>query len=212
MANYSLIKTHISMKSRVFNQLCAITIMLHGYGDNADNFSQIGKYFAEKVPNRVILIPHATIQLPYGYAWFQIDDLHKLSPETIKDNLATLDDILTQYLNAVHEQYNCSHIEIVGFSQGAMLAMRSIYLCKNIKLILSASGIFLPKQSCDVLANDVEMIITHGKHDAVVPYQYVIQATGAMTKLGIKFNFINGEYGHSCEGLFNAIDLLHRNA
>ena len=199
------ISTSIELRSKSFGNLEAVTIMLHGYGDSAENFRQIGEYFSDLVPNRIILIPNAIIDLSYGYAWFHINDLSNINGPAMSDGVKKLDKIVADYIEEVCKTYNCQNIEVVGFSQGAMLAMRTIYLSKYVKRVLASSGIFYVSEDANILSADAKVLITHGKNDNVVPCKYCTEAYDNFKKLGMNVELVTGDYGHTCDGLLDGI-------
>ena len=178
-----------------------LIIMLHGYGDNANNFIQIAnlidqddfgmKYVALNAPD--------TIQdYPMGYEWFQLylngthisnagakeyDVVKKKISETV-EKIHNSISLLLENLNL-----NMSDCFVMGFSQGGIMAFE-LGQSLNQKLagiaIISSRIIsreFVPKNSF----LETPIFISHGGLDNVLPVSNFNQSVEILKKYNFKF-------------------------
>jgi phospholipase/carboxylesterase len=112
----------VAAKSRTTKQ---IVVFLHGYGSDGNDLIQIAKQWQPWMPDAAFVAPHAPepcAQAPGGRQWFPLTmrDLEERWDGCIKAA-----PILNDFLDAELNRYNLddSKLALVGFSQGAMLAL-----------------------------------------------------------------------------------------
>ncbi len=152
----------------------ALVVAFHGWGDNVDNFSKIGKLFDEY--NVVFL----TIQAPYafktgkniGYSWAEGFGGDK--PELADITRNTMVEYAEKAVKDVRKKYNCDKTFITGFSQGGWLTyLYGIRNYKTIDAMIPMGGfldtnLFTEKQFRK--ASKIPVHIIHGNEDKVVNY------------------------------------------
>lgn len=104
-----------------------MVIFLHGYGSDGNDLISIGREWADELPDAVFISPNAPDpceQSPMGYQWFSIRAIDKAVFEREKQ-IEKVTPVLDAFIDAQLKQWNIdeSRLAVVGFSQGAMMAM-----------------------------------------------------------------------------------------
>ena len=160
-----------------------IIILLHGYGDNANNFINIAKaldlnewgayYIALNAPNHV---PN----YPIGYEWFNlypngiyINDAGAKEKEIVKEQVKTsilkIEKTIKFYTNKLN--LLLGDCIVIGFSQGGMMTFElGNHLTDQLRALAILSGRILTK---DPITNlkllNTPIFISHGDQDEVLP-------------------------------------------
>lgn len=189
-----------------------LVILLHGYGANGEDLLSLSPYWKNVLPYTLFAAPdapHAYPYSPHGRMWFDIDNL---SPEAIQNNILPLLPDVEHYVRALQKQTNIppQHTALVGFSQGAMLAL-SVGLWANHPLcqcIVSYAGLLVPAQQPPL--QQPACLLIHGKEDELIPYQASEEAKRELTNYQIPVQLdLIAHLGHgidpqgiTCGGLF----------
>jgi len=203
-------KPHKSPKKLVF--------LLHGYGDNGDNFIPLSKYINDNnfkinffAPNAPSVVP----QYPSGFQWFNLYPNGKYfedaGPEEVlvmkKDCIKTLE-ILKEYIDKSIAFYDLNYKDcfIIGFSQGAMIAYElGQYLNKNFAGIIMLSGRIISSENNEKnFFIKTPLMIVHGDQDNVVNSKYFDEACNILTKE----KFVFEQYLMKSEGHTVSLDTL----
>ena len=189
-----------------------LVFLLHGYGDNADNFINIASELHNKdldinffVPNAPSSIP----QYPTGKQWFDLYpngiNFDQAGPDEIKileeDCLSSANLIKNYILNICNKfDLSFSDVFIIGFSQGAMMTFE---VGKIIDSILAGaillSGRILPsKKYKKELFAKTPLFISHGDQDLVLQPEYFFEACKILENEGYSYesHLLNNE-GHN---------------
>lgn len=198
----SAIKT---IKSKDYTGARAITIVLHGRSDNIDQFARfVEENIAPYLQDRIFVIPQGIIKVPKGYAWFYtIDIISNVIFGKVSRRIKQLDEMMQDLINELVQKHNCREVEVVGFSQGAMLAMRTMYLSGNITKIHAASGIFLRghDDNHQPEPHAIELLISHGLADHIVYYQFHIYNMLRLASTPVNKKYSTGFYIHNLRGI-----------
>ncbi|MDR1391012.1 MAG: prolyl oligopeptidase family serine peptidase [Holosporales bacterium] len=206
-----MLENNFVIKSEKFEKLERVLITLHGYGASGEDFAQIGEGFlSKKLSNTVFLFPDAPRSCPIGSGkqWF---DLDKMTYDELRMGLDESGPVLYEYIKSVLEEYNCTNINLAGFSQGAIMAFEMLYY-PGITKILAYSGIFVPPKEKTILSN-ASVLIVHGEDDDVVPYKNAPWGYQNLKKLGVNVELRNfNDIGHSVsiEGWNCGINFLNK--
>lgn len=104
-----------------------MVLFLHGYGANKDDLISIGYDWAPALPNTVFLSPDAPEpcdQMPIGRQWFSLRAIDRDTLERERQ-IESVVPTLNAYIDFQLQQWGIaeSRLVVVGFSQGAMMAM-----------------------------------------------------------------------------------------
>lgn len=191
--------TYLVRESKIDIAKPPLLLLLHGVGSNEkDLFS-----FAPHLPDQFLVISaRAPIALgPSSFAWYQVDfstgkpvynqAQEKKSRETILTFIEELKE---------HHSFDEKEIYLVGFSQGAIMSY-SIALThpEKVKTIGVLSGRLLEEIKPFVHASQaskLNVFISHGIQDTVLPIAYAEDAASYLKSLGVRVNFKKYSEGH----------------
>ena len=200
----------VEVKSKHFTKLEGVTIMLHGSGDNADSFAKkvVQPMYSDKLPNRIFIVPDAPYKLTRakdsGRCWHLLEDIVlNIMFGYVSHRMRTVDKMLVDFIDQTKKKYNCDNVEIVAFSDGAIMAMRMLCLLDYIKTAYISSGVFLTDQDhSKIISNNCRIFVTHGMIDPVVwPFIHWINKR-RLAKAGAQHvTYKTGFYAHTFIGL-----------
>lgn len=154
----------------------SMVIFLHGYGANGDDLLSMGEIWSKDLPDTVFLGPNAPDVCEawaQGYQWFSIRALERGNMAERERQISIAAPILSQFIDEQLKKWNIpeSKLVVVGFSQGAMMAMYAMPRRKDpCAGIVAYSGMLIDGnglKSTDVVKMPVLAI--HGEADEVVP-------------------------------------------
>ena len=174
--------------------------ILHGYGASADGISELARVFMSDYPEALFLIPQAPHPFPWdpqGAMWFEIGDLN---PTLLMQGLKECVPDFLSDVSLWSEFYGVSKQDriVMGFSQGAMMALSLNYLSSTpcMQTVVSFSGgIPFKIESCD---QEDRYLIVHGKEDDVVVPERGLEAADILKSAGasVEVAMLEG-LGHS---------------
>lgn len=149
-----------------------LLILLHGYGDNADNFSRVGEYFDPRLTVASIYAPQDFGNNRFG--WYTID----FSTPELKGNfaeavtarqqiIATIEAILTETKGDAERVY------LLGFSQGTIMSLNiALAMPEKVKGAILFSGKLMPDLVAEIVEKsrlkNLQLFLTHGTKDEVL--------------------------------------------
>ena len=161
-----------------------LIFLLHGYGDNANNFINIGKaidtnewsahYIALNAPNHIV-------NYPLGFEWFNlypngiyISDAgtkeKKIIEEQVKESLLKIEKTLKFYIDKF--KLLLSDCIVIGFSQGGIMTFEiGNYLKDRLGGLAILSGRIMneaPITNLNLLKTPI--FVSHGDKDDVLPF------------------------------------------
>lgn len=180
-----------------------IIICLHGFGDNAANFSSLANEL--NIANALWIFPQGPKNYPMGYDGAQWFPLFSDPTEERRNS----EELVMQLLYEAVSQCNLdfSKVFFLGFSQGAALAINCGLKCKE-KLagILALSGFLIqPHVIKNAYAGspiETPMLVVHGNQDQVIfPVTYY-DMLDCLKDMGVRKirNKIYNNMGHSISG------------
>ncbi len=156
----------------------SIVVLIHGYGADGDDLLSLGKAWASVLPNTLFVSPHGpspTELNPYGKQWFSLGDwnLNKTStPDQTARMLKEVQSLTPSFNRYLDELLKAEglppeKLALVGFSQGAMLALHIALhrpLCAG---VVAFSGAFLNDPTEVIMAHPPVLLI-HGMDDQLL--------------------------------------------
>jgi len=172
---------------------------LHGFGSNMQDLFGLSPVFDK---DWTCISLQASIPVQYnGWAWAELDfeNIGKLpKPEQMKNHQIQVIDSINKCIKDLH--LNAKRVNLLGFSQGASLAIYSGLLNPTrFNSVVALSG-FFPVERIDYINNKelgkLDLFMGHGKLDPVVPINLGQQTRDELIKLGIKpfFHEYNSEH------------------
>jgi phospholipase/carboxylesterase len=179
-------------------------LLLHGHLGN-ENVMWI---FARKLPKDIIMLaPRAPQQLgPDQYSW------HAITPRW-PDLRTTYADLTAELLGRVDQWVSengldVQHYDVMGFSQGAVMAYALSFLHpEKINKVAALAG-FIPhswqKDLAEVSLADRSYFVSNGTEDDVIPIDQARQSLDWLKEKGAQVTYCEGHTGHklsaSCFG------------
>ena len=181
-----------------------LIFLLHGYGDNADNFIHIASalhnsewqanYFALNAP---AIIPN----YPMGRQWFDIypngiyiSDASSKEINAIRSEVLIAVRLIENTIKRIKEKYRLSFSDcfVMGFSQGGIMTFElGNYLKVKFAGLAIISGRIMEKRDENDIINSnflhTPLFISHGDKDDVLPIKNFYKSCNFLKKN--KFNF-----------------------
>jgi phospholipase/carboxylesterase len=179
-----------------------LIVFIHGYGADGKNLLDLAGYWAPLLPDAEFLAPDAPDMCeanPFGYQWFGLQDI---TPYDVRAGLDLARPVLQRYiLEALRVRgLGPSDLALVGFSQGAMLALEMMFALKGLKGVIAYSGAFYPPIATLLSDPHPEVLLVHGNLDMVVPYGAFAEAQKHLKQFGVMPQAL------TCPGLGHSID------
>ncbi|MHA1559065.1 MAG: alpha/beta hydrolase [Alphaproteobacteria bacterium] len=164
----------------------SLIVLLHGYGANASDLVPLAQAWRSSLPQTAFVVPDAPEPAggnPFGRQWFPLSmgDPAKMR-EGVEKVEAELDLFLDQALEA--RGLDNRNLALMGFSQGAMLALH-IGLRRQgpIAAILAFSGVLAVPPPVRLAFPPV--LLGHGAEDGLIPASAMQNATEGLTAAGV---------------------------
>jgi phospholipase/carboxylesterase len=166
-----------------------LVLLLHGYGADGEDLIGLGEPLGSVMPNALFAAPDAPTvcaQNPFGYEWFPID--FERMADSVQAGVPTAREAVVEYLEDVWSRTGLGAAQtfLVGFSQGAMIALHAgLGLADPPLGIVSFSGALVPPAGfgAQALAKP-PVCLVHGDMDAVVDPAFTQQAAEALSAAG----------------------------
>lgn len=193
-------------------------ILLHGYGADGHDLIGLAPQMAESLPGTAFYSPHAPEPCemsPAGRQWFSLasydPEMMLRAPEIMSpiharllQGARTAAPCLHSFIESISEkeQLPLERIALVGFSQGAMMAMHvALRQSTSLAAVVGFSGALV---GAEVLHDEVTarppVLLVHGDADSVVPYPAMAFAERALRENCVDVNTV------TCQGLPHGID------
>ena len=186
-----------------------LVFLLHGYGDNGDNFIPLAKYlYAPKLninffaPNA----PSAVPQYPTGCQWFDLypnninfNEAGPKEKEILKQDCFASLKLINNYIKSLCLKYQLTFEDcfIIGFSQGAMMAFEFGKYTDNIfaGCVLLSGRILKSENYKNKNFLNTPIMIAHGDKDTVLDHKYFFEACKVLQNQGFVFesHLLKGE-------------------
>ena len=195
-----------------------LLLLLHGFGSNESDLHSFANYLPE---NHYIVSIRAPFKLPNGgFAWYNISfdkDMNKFNDQDqAKDSV----NMIINFIEELSNKYliDKDKISLLGFSQGTIL---SYALCLNypekFKNIIGFSG-YIDEAMINIVSKNTDysklnLYISHGKDDPVIPVDWARKSTEVLKRNKIKYSFNEFNSGHtiSSENFYDFKNWLESN-
>jgi phospholipase/carboxylesterase len=189
-------------------------VFLHGYGADGQDLISLAPLFATDFPRAAFFSPHAPHpceMAPYGRQWFSLLDR---APQAVAEGAAQAAPILQHFLDDLLARYQLSpsQLALVGFSQGAMMAMYAApRRSEAIGGVVAFSGVYHGQYATTPVRSRPPVCIIHGQRDEVVPFASMALSQQALVAEGIEVTTLaRPQLGHGIdeEGIAKATAFL----
>lgn len=169
--------------------------VMHGIGSNETNMLSMVKGLEDSF---FIFSIRGHLPQGHGFAYFTIQGYGKPRREVFDEGVGKLTNFIDYACN--HYSLDESHLYVLGFSQGAILAMTLGLTVPTIKGVVALSG-YIPafvKEEYDIQPDkQLSVFISHGDMDQVLPYEWGIENVAYFKQLGVPVTFKSYHEGHS---------------
>ena len=172
-----------------------LVILLHGYGSDGNDMISLGSFWRDILPNAQFIAPNAPTPCainPAGYEWFP---LAVDGGVDFEKNISRLDGsiaarpIISNFLTELWRETGLGAKDtiVVGFSQGAMMALEvGLRLDEPLMGIVAFSGGLPTKDNMDEeIKSKPPICFVHGGNDDVVPVGMSVTSSEELKKLGL---------------------------
>jgi phospholipase/carboxylesterase len=187
-------------------QAIGMVVFLHGYGADGNDLLGLAEPMAPHLPGVAYFAPDAPERCAgggFGYQWFPIPWLDGSSQAAADAGLASAADDINGLLDRLltEEGLSPDRLVLVGFSQGAMIAMHvAPRRDKEVAGVVAISGRLLRPEALAVETKvKPPVLLIHGDQDPVVPFSDMAKAGDALTAAGFP------TYGHVMKGTGHGI-------
>jgi phospholipase/carboxylesterase len=170
--------------------------VMHGIGSNEQNMLSLVDGLDDQF---YIFSIRGHLSQPPGFAFFTIQGYGNPHREVFDDGISKL----TNFIDYACVQYPLdeSRLYLLGFSQGAILAMTlGLSLGNRIKGIIALSG-YIPsfvKEEYNIKpVKQLSAFISHGEMDQVLPFEWGVANNDYFSKLGATVTFQMYQEGHT---------------
>jgi phospholipase/carboxylesterase len=166
-----------------------LILVFHGVGSNPMDMVPVAQAFAEAFPKAFVAsVPGAfdSELAPAGRQWFSITGITDESrPARIAEALPLFEAVVRQLQE--HSGVDAAGTALVGFSQGAMMALAASKQPEPVaSRFIAIAGRYAPLPEQPIHEN-CSIHLIHGKNDAVVHYSNTVEAALRLKELGADF-------------------------
>jgi phospholipase/carboxylesterase len=187
-----------------------LVVLLHGYGADGADLIGIGRQWQRQLPDCAFVSPNAP-QLcenpPMGYQWFPLRVTMRgveSTPEERWLGAVATAPTLNAFLDKELDHYGLEprQLALVGFSQGAMMALHvGLRREPQIAGVVSYSGMLLGPEHIGSISARPPVLLAHGTLDELVPYRAMAAARGTLEAAGVSVTtYVEEGIGHGIDG------------
>lgn len=192
---------HIVRAAKDSNEKAPLLILLHGYGSNEEDLFS----FTSELPEDFFIVSvRAPYDLqPYGHSWYDIHftaDNEKFSND---EQAIQSRDLIANFIDELVSTYpvDGNNVSLIGFSQGTILSYAvALSYPEKVKNVVALSGYVNEKIiRKDVATKDhsnLDVYISHGSVDQVIPNTWANKAPEFLNNLNIKNSYREFPVGH----------------
>ena len=185
---------HLVREPNIIAAKNPVLVLLHGYGSNEEDLFS----FAPQLPPEYFVISvRAPYSLPpYGNAWYAIDfdaDMNKFSNN---EQAAESRDSIVKFIADLPKHYpiDSADVTLIGFSQGCILSYAvALSYPQIVRRVGAMSGYLNEELLVEGYANNdfsrLDISISHGSQDQVIPVEWARRAKPILEGLGISSRY-----------------------
>ncbi len=177
-----------------------LVVFLHGYGADGNDLIELGGQWRALMPEAAFVSPHAPERCaasPMGRQWFALSNAPPDDPRGAADRwrgAVTARPAIDAFLDAELARLGLddSRLALVGFSQGAMMALHvGLRRARAPAAIVSYSGLLVgPEYLSEAGARDARgarppILLVHGDQDPLIPVEAMFMAMDDLARAEI---------------------------
>lgn len=159
-----------------------LVLLFHGVGSSARDLAPLGEALAPHLPDAVIVSVQAPEPAGRGWQWFSVQAVSETNrPARVAAAMSGFVHALVQWQQACG--VGMAATTLVGFSQGAIMALESTQLdSPPAARVIALSGRFARPPR--VAHGAIRTHLMHGDADPVMPVQGAVEALAQLQELG----------------------------
>ena len=193
-----------------------LVVFLHGYGADGNDLIELGSHWRKLLPQTAFVSPHAPeicAGAPTGRQWFALTNRPPDDPAGAQDRwngVVKARSGIDAFLDAELARLGLddSRLALVGFSQGAMMALHiGLRRRRAPAAILGYSGMLVgPERLKEATARDARgapppILLVHGDQDPLIPLGAMFMAAEALAEAAIPAQWhLSFGVGHGIDG------------
>jgi phospholipase/carboxylesterase len=171
-----------------------LVIFLHGYGADGADLIALGEQWQGQLLDADFVSPNAPQicdNQPMGYQWFPLNFTAQgvvSTPQERRQGAQQAAPAINAFIDAelARTGLKPSKLALVGFSQGAMMALYvGLRRADPLAAIVSFSGMLLEDDKAISQASKQSVFLAHGTMDDVVPFEALGLGEQALKKAGV---------------------------
>ena len=177
-----------------------LVVFLHGYGADGNDLIELGRQWRALMPEASFVSPHASERspaAPMGRQWFALTNPSPDDPAGDAERwkgAVKARGAIDAFLDAELERLGLddSKLALVGFSQGAMMALHvGLRRPRAPAAILGFSGLLIgaghlsEATARDPLGSRPPILLVHGDQDPLIPFEAMFMAAEALAQASI---------------------------
>jgi phospholipase/carboxylesterase len=166
-----------------------LVILLHGVGADGTDLIALASHWAEALPRALFVSPHAPYaydMAPFGYQWFS---LMERDAGALLAGVRRAAPVLDAFIDGALEDNGLAahRLALVGFSQGAMMALHvGLRRAEPVAAIVAYSAALIgPEALAREIKSRPPVLLVHGDQDPVVPVRASPAAAAALKAQGV---------------------------
>jgi len=166
-----------------------LVVLLPGYDTDGEALVNHALNWAPTMPKAEFLAAELSVacdSVPSGQQWFDMADK---SPAKMIESVKTVAPLLDNFLDEMLAKRRLpeSHLALVGFSQGAMLALHvGLRRPKQMAAIVAFSGAVFDSESLtSEIRSKPPVLLIHGEADPVVPFAAMTDTKSVLKAHGV---------------------------
>ena len=166
-----------------------LVVLLHGLGAEGQALAEMAWQFTGRLPGTAVVAPNAPFaydSAASGYQWFSVEDP---STESYLEGAREAAPIIDAFLDRETARYGVSdaQLALIGFSQGAMMALHTSLRRKSpIGMVGAYSGkLIAPALLKDEIMSRPPVLLVHGEADQAVSASLQETAREALEANGV---------------------------
>lgn len=167
----------------------SLVVLLHGVGSRGSDLQGVAERLKQAIPQVSVAIPDGTsaFDMAPGFQWFSISGVTEENrPERVQAARQAFDARLAEVFRQQDINPHTDSIVLVGFSQGAIMAMDALIRTDYpLAGVVAFSGRFASPLPLQPLAGSAALLI-HGKADPVIPWHESQKAAEILSAAGVQ--------------------------
>ncbi|VTZ26413.1 Phospholipase [Methylocella tundrae] len=167
----------------------SLVVLLHGIGANGDDLIDLAQYWGMLLPRTEFIslnAPFACDFAPDRLQWFSVADR---APAKLLEGARTAAKLLDPCLDTLLAERGLApeRLALVGFSQGAMMALHvGLRRKEQIAAIVAFSGALRDGAALRAeIGGKPPVLLIHGEADDIIPFASMAEARAVLEALGV---------------------------